>query len=89
MISKVFLAYILIAHGAVPACLVANTTSAADAEVPGTPHNTLAPGGLHSATQATPANSAAAEHPPSDTTATSSGPKSGNATDAALGHTQK
>ncbi|OAV97042.1 hypothetical protein PTTG_12381 [Puccinia triticina 1-1 BBBD Race 1] len=93
MISKVFLAYILFALGAIPASSVAKPTAAADAEVPGTPAGahlstgnvTLAPISQTPAHPATPANSttsanisAAAGHPPANVT---SGPKSGNATD--------
>ncbi|WAQ84787.1 hypothetical protein PtA15_5A360 [Puccinia triticina] len=93
MISRVFLAYILIALGAIPASLVANPTAAADAEVPGTPAHpptgnaTLAPAGQTAAHPATPANStasanisAAAGHPPANAT---TGPRSGNVTDTA------
>ncbi|KAI9627250.1 hypothetical protein H4Q26_017482 [Puccinia striiformis f. sp. tritici PST-130] len=64
MFSKVLLAYVLIALGAIPACLVASPLATAEAEVPGVVAHPLPTINPDSAHVVTPANSTANEITP-------------------------
>ncbi|KAH9464002.1 hypothetical protein MJO29_002441 [Puccinia striiformis f. sp. tritici] len=80
MFSKVLLAYVLIALGAIPACLVASPLATAEAEVPGVVAHPLPTINPDSAHVVTPANSTANEitpvtagHPAANATVTGGG----------------